>query len=292
MGKYLKLDAHLLGHIPNDPHVGAAAGRQRPLVELYPASNAGRAMLALARSLDEARLSAGTVASSPAAFMEGALVRMRESSPSRGQGRTNPEVAKALDKALALVRLLESPKKGGVQPEHGTEQKFVLARLKALLQVARREAGTPGKADSKEPPVRVAVISSDDSIGDILKESLGSSGLLVSQAGKGNGTGNGEAQADAAVVFWHGEATTLARRLAEAGNMNYVLVRSVASKDIPRLGRSPSEVMDAPARTPRSGNSFPRFFVSSLDAPPCLLYQCGYDSGGHPGCPTRKGGPQ
>jgi len=248
MGKYLKLDAHLLGHIPNDPHVGAAAGRQRPLVELYPASNAGRAMLALARSLDEARLSAGTVASSPAAFMEGALVRMRESSPSRGQGRTNPEVAKALDKALALVRLLESPKKGGVQPEHGTEQKFVLARLKALLQVARREAGTPGKADSKEPPVRVAVISSDDAIGDILKESLGSSGLLVSQAGKGNGKGNGEAQADAAVVFWHGEARILARRLAEVGNMNYVLVRSVASKEIPRLGRSPSEVMDMPFR--------------------------------------------
>lgn len=248
MGKYLKLDAHLLGHIPNDPHVGAAAGRQRPLVELYPASNAGRAMLALAKSLDEARLSAGTVASSPAAFMEGALVRMRESAPTRGKARTNPEVAKTLDKALALVRLLESPKQGGVQPEHGTEQKFVLARLKALLQAARREAGTPGKADTKEPPVRVAVISSDESIGDILKESLGSSGLVVSQAGKGNGKGNGEAQADAAVVFWNGEARTLARRLAEVGNMNYVLVRSVASKEIPRLGRSPSEVMDMPFR--------------------------------------------
>lgn len=270
MGKYLKLDANLLGHIPNDPHVGAAAGRQRPLVELYPASNAGRAMLALARSLDEAKLSAGTVASSPAAFMEGALVRMRESSPMRGQDRTNPEIGKALDKALALVRLLESPEQGGTPPEPGTEQKFVLARLKALLQAARREAGPPGEAPPKEQPVRVAVISSDDAIRDILTESLGSSGLSVSQTGNGNGNGKSKghagAGADAAVVFWHGEPKALARRLAELGSVNYVLVRSVASKEIPRLGRSPAEVMDMPFRLEALAHAVRRCARKSVSA--------------------------
>jgi len=50
------------------------------------------------------------------------------------------------------------------------------------------------------------------------------------------------------VVFWHGEPGALARRLAELGSVNYVLVRSVASKEIPRLGRSPAEVMDMPFR--------------------------------------------
>lgn len=248
MGKYLKLEANLLGHIPSDPHVGAAAGRQRPLVELYPASNAGRAMLALARSLDEARLSAGTVASSPAAFMEGALVRMRESSTRRGQECLNPEVRKTLDKALALVGLLETPRQIVNPPEPGTEQRFVLARLKALLQTARREAGPSGEDAPKAAPVRVAVISSDEAIGDILAESLGSSGLSVSTKGFADSTDNGNARADAAVVFWNGETAALARRLAELGSIDYVLVRSVASKDIPRLSRSPAEVMDMPFR--------------------------------------------
>ena len=258
MTKYLKLDARLLGHIPNDPHVGAAAGRQRPLVELYPASHAGRAVLALARALDSARLAAGTMASSPAAFMEGALVRMRESSPMRGRRGLSEEAGKALDEALELLGELEAPR-GKASAASGQAASRapnspgsdpaghpqILARLKSLLQTVRNVAAQPptGAPATKPAPVRVAVISSDEAIGDILAESLGSSGLFVSTPGAGNG-----GEAEAAVVFWRGEAQTLARRLAEVGGVDYVLVRSVASKDIPRLGRSPREVMDMPFR--------------------------------------------
>jgi flagellar biosynthesis protein FlhG len=239
MVKYLKLDARYLGHVPQDPHVSAAAARQRPLLELFPASSAGRAVLGLAKSLDETRLPQGMSQADPASVMEGALVRMRETSPFRSQHSPSAQARRALDSAITLAGLLENPGR-----QDGPE---VAARLKSLLVKARSvlEPGAslpaPAARPPQAPPVRVAVISSDVSIGDILSESLGAAGMSVHAGGSQAG-----AVPDAAVVFWRGGTDAAERRLSELGDVGYVYVRSVASKEIPRFGREPSEVMDMP----------------------------------------------
>ncbi|WP_243360761.1 MinD/ParA family protein [Fundidesulfovibrio terrae] len=235
MLKYLKLDARYLGHVPQDPHVSAAAARQRPLMELFPASGAGRAILGLAKNLDEARLPQGVDQADPASVMEGTLVRMRESSPFRSERSPSVQARRALDSAINMAGLLENP---GRQ-----DRAEVAARLKSLLVKARSVLDPGGLPLSSPPvkpqavPVRVAVISSDTSIGDILSESLGAAGMAVNTDG---------GRADAAVVFWRGSRDVPERRLAELGNVRYVYVRSVASKEVPLFGRGPAEVMDMP----------------------------------------------
>lgn len=234
MAKYLKLDARFLGHIPQDAHMSAAAARQRPLVDLYPASAAGRAVLTLAKNLNEARLPQGVGQADPASFMAGAVVRMRESSPLGMRQESSAQAVQALDAAIKLTGVLDRAS--------GTDHEQVLARIKSLLLKAR-SCMEPGSPPTQNPrtapaPVQVAVISSDTSIGEILSESLGSSGLAVSPRGGG--------RADAAVVYWRGDQADLTSRLAELGDVGYVYVRSVASKDVPRFSIAPSEVMDMP----------------------------------------------
>jgi hypothetical protein len=234
MAKYLKLDARFLGHIPQDAHMSAAAARQRPLVDLYPASAAGRAVLTLAKNLNEARLSQGAAQADPASFMAGAVVRMRESSPLGLRKESSEQAVQALDAAIKLAGVLDRAS--------GTDHEQVVARLKALLLKAR-SCMEPGSPSARNPrtasvPVQVEVISSDTSIGEILSESLGSSGLAVSPRGGG--------RAEAAVVYWRGDQAGLTSRLAELGDVGYVYVRSVASKEVPKFSKAPSEVMDMP----------------------------------------------
>ena len=234
MAKYLKLDARFLGHIPQDAHMSAAAARQRPLVDLYPASMAGRALLTLAKNLDEARLSQGVGQADPASFMAGAVVRMREASPLHLRKDSSAQALQALDAALALA--------GSLDRASGTDLEQIVARLKSLLLKAR-SCMEPGSPSGRNPravpaPVQVAVISSDTSIGEILSESLGSSGLAVSL--------RGDVRADAAVVYWRGDQARLTSRLAELGDIGYVYVRSVASKEVPHFSKAPAEVMDMP----------------------------------------------
>nr|WP_272881470.1 MinD/ParA family protein [Fundidesulfovibrio soli] len=233
MVKYLKLDARYLGYVPNDPHVSAAAARQRPLLEIFPASDAGRSLLALARSLDQAPLAAGLGESDPARVMEGALVRMRERLPVSPRLTASQATRQALDAAITLANLLENPGR--------TDGVAVAARLKALLLKARSgmEPGEDAHAGRGGPPqsVRVNVISPDASIGDILAESLDAAGLGVNPAG---------GSADAAVLYWPGGRDIPQAMLAELGELQYVLVRSLGSKEMPRLRREPSAVMDLP----------------------------------------------
>lgn len=229
MGKYLKIDARLLGHIPHDPHMAAAAARQRALVELFPASAAGRAMLSLAKSLDEARLPAGTASADPAEVMSGALVRMRESSPT-GAARLD-RARETLDAAVRLAGLVGRPEAAG--------QDQVGRRLQSLLAEARECLGGPparGEALREARPVRVAVVSSDAAIGEILAESLVSSGMHV----------NGGGRPQAAVVYWSGDAQALEARLAALGGVPWAFVRGVAGRETPRLRVPPAEVLDMP----------------------------------------------
>jgi flagellar biosynthesis protein FlhG len=234
MAKYLKMDARYLGHIPQDAHMSAAAARQRPLVDLYPSSAAGRALLALAKNLDEAKLPQGVGQADPASFMAGAVIRMRESSPLGKRKEPPAQALQALDAAIKLAGVLDKAT--------GTDHEQVVVRLKSLLLKVRScmEPGTPSvrNAGAAPAPVQVAVISSDNSIGEILSESLGSSGLAVNPRGGG--------RADAAVVYWRGDQAGLSSRLAELGDVGYVYVRSVASKDVPKFSIAPSEVMDMP----------------------------------------------
>jgi len=233
MLKYLKLDARYLGHIPQDPHVSAAAARQRPLLELFPASGAGRALLRLAKALDEAPISAGLGQANPAVVMEGALVRMRERLPVSPLRSATQVTRQALDAAIGLAKLLENPGR--------TDHAALAGRLKAMLLKARGTMEPGGEAqpepDQKPEALRVAVISSDVSIGEILAESLDAVGMGVNPK-----TG----RADAAVLYWPGSRDIPPARLAELGDLQYVFVRSLASKDIPRLGRAPSAIMDLP----------------------------------------------
>ena len=233
MVKYLKLDARYLGYVPNDPHVSSAAARQRPLLDIFPASDAGRALLALARSLDQAPLAAGLGQADPARVMEGALVRMRERLPVSPRLTASQATRQALDAAITLANLLENPGRAdGVA---------VASRLKSLLLKARSamEPGGDSHAEQGGPQqdVRVAVISSDASIGDILAESLDAAGLGVNPA---------RGSADAAVLYWPGGGDIPQAMLAELGELQYVLVRSLATKEMPRLRRAPSAVMDLP----------------------------------------------
>lgn len=233
MLKHLKLDARYLGQIPQDPHVSAAAARQRPLMDLYPASGAGRAILSLAKALDAMPLALGVGQANPAVVMEGALIRMREASPPRSNRRPGREARQALDAAISLASLmLEHP-----EQDHA----IVATRLKTLLLKARGamepEVRVKPPARPRAETVRVAVISSDASIGEILAESLDAAGLGVNPDG---------GPADAAVVYWPSSQAIPPRWLAELGDLQYVYVRGLSSKDVPRLGRAPAEVMDLP----------------------------------------------
>lgn len=233
MLKHLKLDARYLGHIPQDPHVSAAAARQRPLMDLYPACGAGLAIFGLAKTLDTARLPLGVDQADPASVMEGALVRMREASPRRINDRPQAAVRQALDAAISLAnRLLENPRQ---------DQAAVAARLRTLLLTARSGmepgGGTKPGTLPQVQAIRVAVISSDASIGELLRESLDAAGLAVNPD---------EGGADAAVVYWPSSQDIPPRWLAELGNLQFVYLRSLTSRALPRLGRIPAEVLDLP----------------------------------------------
>jgi MinD-like ATPase involved in chromosome partitioning or flagellar assembly len=232
MQKYLKLDARYLGFVPKDTHVSAAVARQRPLIELYPTSSAGRAILGLAKTLDELRQLPGADRVDPAAVMEGALVRMLEALPVRSTAKVDAAVRQTLDAAIALTnQLLENP---------GQDQGAVVTRLKTLLLQTRVTMEKPGSSKPgtlKIKGVRVAIISSDASIEEILAESLGAVGLVVNTKGGG---------ADAAVVYWPSSEVIPPHCLAALGDLKYVYVRSLTSKDVPRFTRAPSAVMDLP----------------------------------------------
>jgi len=234
MSKYLKIDARFLGHIPQDPYMAAAAARQKPLVELFPASHSGRALLSLAKALDEARLPAGTADADPAEVMRGAVVRMREAVPVRGKAAHSVEAREALDAAIRLAGVL-----GGGAPG----QEKVLARLRAMLAKARAgmDQGAPAPAvrEAAKAGTVAVVISSDEAMEGILKESLESAGIRVSS--------NGDVP-DAAVVYWRGASEALARRLDGLGPVPFVLVRSLSHKEPPPFGRSPAVVVEMPFR--------------------------------------------
>ncbi|MFZ5426937.1 MAG: MinD/ParA family protein [Thermodesulfobacteriota bacterium] len=234
MLKHLGLDARFLGHIPQDPHMASAAARQRPLVELYPASASGRAIMTVARALDEARLPAGTRSAGPAEVMRSAVVRMKESAPVRTAAFAPAEARQALDAAMRLAGTLGAGEAG---------QGRVIDRLRSLLAKARDCLGeAPPPAASSQPGggrPAAAVISSDEAVGAIIRESLESAGIRVAS----NGTPPG-----AAVVYWRAAPEALSRRLDELGPVPFVLVRPISARETPRLGRAPSEVMDMPFR--------------------------------------------
>lgn len=158
------------------------------------------------------------------------MVRMREAAPSHGGREAMARAARALDAALEAARLLEEP--GGESPAQAVSRlKMHLAAARACLGPSPRPAPAP-----EPPPIRVAVISSDDSIGDILSESLGCAGFSLSS----------NRDADAAVVYWEKDRQSLALRLAEKGNAGYVWVRGVTGTRSPGVDRAPAEVMDMP----------------------------------------------
>ena len=140
----------------------------------------------------------------------------------------------ALDEAMRLTKYLESPSAGG--------KAQVVTRLKALIVKAQTSLMPPVAVSREKRPqsesLRVRVISSDAAIGDILGESLKSSGLAISS--------NGGSRADAAVVYWRGEYEGLHSRLAQLGDMGFVYVRGVSSLEMPHFKRAPSEILGMP----------------------------------------------
>ena len=230
MGKYLHLGARFLGFVPHDPYLPAATARQRPLVALYPASHSGRAVLAMARELDEIDVPAGVQDATPVSFAAKALARMRESAP--GRPRFSALARKALEEALLLAARLGS--------RDTTDPAAVSARLTSLL-VSLRDGITaedvPALPRPQGDPVRVTVISSDAAMGDILSESLGLAGFQVSP----------QAQAQAAVIYWRGEQESLKRRLKGLEGLGYVWVKGLTGRDAPSLG-GPACVMGMPFR--------------------------------------------
>ena len=241
MSKYLKLDARFLGFIPSDPHMAAASARQRPLVELYPASSAGRAVLDLARSLDGVRPAPGSAGANPASVMEGAVVRMREFSRANGEPALGESALRALDEALDLADILGRPGNGESQAWRGKSAERLKSLLLTLRGEARPKAAGVSQAGRDRPArsVRVAVISSDPSIGDILAESLACLGYAVVPAGR---------EVQAAVVYWGGPAGSagLHGRLEALGGAGYVFVREVSSRHVPALAHTPAEILDMP----------------------------------------------
>jgi flagellar biosynthesis protein FlhG len=264
MAKYLKLDARFLGYIPSDPHMSAASARQRPLVDLYPASSAGLAVLELAKSLDALRPAPGAAGADPASVMEGAVVRMREFSRNSGDGGLGERSLHALDEAMKLADILGRP---GLKDGRDGRGKAA-ERLKSLLLALRDEA-RPRAVDIVRPrpeprtkPPRVAVISSDVSIGDILSESLVSLGYVVAPAG---------AAVQAAVVYWNGAQSgssglaVLSGRLAQLGDAGYIYVRGVASENAPIQANPPGEILDMPFKIEDLGGAVKRVAAKFAD---------------------------
>jgi flagellar biosynthesis protein FlhG len=189
----------------------------------------------------------------------------------------------ALDEALALAGLLDGadwrdapggpgasgasgapggPARPGQPPAHGggvsrapagpgrtgsgkgPAARLVAAKLAAVLARARALAAgedMEGQGGQRPPdkPLRVAVISSDASIAGILAESLDSTGHAVTP---------GDGRAEAAVVYWRGEPEDLRGRLADLGDVGYVFVRGVGSRQGPGMSPPAREVLDMPFR--------------------------------------------
>jgi len=235
MARHLSLDLRYLGHIPRDPHVSAAAARQRPLVKLYPAAPAARALLELAGRLDAEGAPPGTDPAGALAFARALQVRMREAAQAGAAPSAGQEVLSALDEAL---RLLDSLASAGTGPVDGLERlKQLVGRARGGLELAR--ARPPARASGARA-TKVSVISSDESIGQILSESLRAAGMNVESEGSGG--------SEAAVVYWRGDQSALARRMEGLGDAGLVFVRSVASHEEPPAWRGVSEVMDMPFR--------------------------------------------
>ncbi|GFK92761.1 Flagellum site-determining protein YlxH [Fundidesulfovibrio magnetotacticus] len=231
MARHLSLDLRYAGHVPRDHHVAAAAARQRALVKLFPAAPAARALMELAGRLDTAGAPPGTDPAGALAFAKALQVRMREAAQASGAPSAGPDAVRALDDALSLLDSLG--------PAAGPGD---LERLRALVVRARTGLDLPARRERPggRDGAGVAVISSDESIGQILAESLRASGMEVNPDGAG--------RTEAAVVYWRGDPDGLARRMAGLGEAGLVFVRSVASHDAPPVWRGATEVMDMPFR--------------------------------------------
>ncbi len=248
MQKYLKLDARYLGHVPQDAHVSAAAARQKPLLDIFPASPAGLALHALAGELESAGPPPGVGPTDLASVMEGAAVRMAQAVPASPAGQEREQLAATLADCLDIARTLSETLPAGAADAEGADSRAMLERMTGLLRLARQVVAPAPPRDvapgGEQDAPRAVVISSDPAMGEILAESLEACGLASSPA-PGSAPGAGP---DAVVVYWLGDPAELSRELSGHADCGYVFIRHLPSQAAPACGRYPDQILDMPFR--------------------------------------------
>lgn len=240
--KHLRLSCSYLGFVPFDQAMGAAAARQRPLLETNPASPASRALLKLAQTLERQNLRQGLEGQAEQ-FFERSMVRLLERpAPARAPAKAPDALLGHLDQAMVLVSGLAQslPPKAFAERLAGLGRELALARE---LLGAGTAAAKPGPATVGQTP-KVALFSSDQDLGEVLEEALRLSGMAVSRLKAGESM-----DAQVMVVATGGDERTLVHLLDNRpGDMPLVLVDATGRGAPQGLAGTAGTVLHHPLR--------------------------------------------